>query len=292
MFLVSALNYIGISYFLQSIGFILDGTKSNITKLAVETKLPQSVSLLRHKRYNRLALHMDKFQSHKAPHRLRGTVDGIIAGGKPRQARSAGLLKGNHRSSKANTVQPRLDNFKASNGYHPIGQPKLQTHSNSGSLNRRPRRNAHGQIDMTLSPASASYKNKSKRRWLKISLRSTAAFATILILFAGVFFGNAYWKSRHVLRGGSAGAAALDSEVDPTKLKGEGDGRINILLLGKGGPGHDGPDLTDTVLIASIDPVQKQAALLSIPRDFYVKTDYGWTKINSVYANAKYAVLT
>ncbi len=65
---------------------------------------------------------------------------------------------------------------------------------------------------------------------------------------------------------------------------------MNILLLGKGGDGHTAPDLTDTILIASIDPVQKQVALLSIPRDLNVANS-GIKKINSVYADAKYAAV-
>jgi LCP family protein required for cell wall assembly len=70
-------------------------------------------------------------------------------------------------------------------------------------------------------------------------------------------------------------------------LKGEGDGRVNFLLLGRGGEGHDGADLTDTILLASIDPVNKKAALVSLPRDFWVTTPYGSSKVNAVFAYAK-----
>jgi len=87
------------------------------------------------------------------------------------------------------------------------------------------------------------------------------------------------------------GAVALNKKVDPTLLKGEGDGRVNVLVLGKGGPGHTAPDLTDTLLVASIDPIAKETALLSIPRDLWVRSDNGQSKINAVYANAKYRVL-
>jgi LCP family protein required for cell wall assembly len=70
-------------------------------------------------------------------------------------------------------------------------------------------------------------------------------------------------------------------------LKGEGDGRVNILLLGRGGEGHDGADLTDTILLASIDPVNNRTALISIPRDMWVTTPYGSSKVNAVFAYAK-----
>ena len=37
-------------------------------------------------------------------------------------------------------------------------------------------------------------------------------------------------------------------------LEGQRKDRINLLLLGQGGPGHDGPFLTDTIILASIRP--------------------------------------
>ncbi|MBU2575988.1 LCP family protein [Patescibacteria group bacterium] len=68
-------------------------------------------------------------------------------------------------------------------------------------------------------------------------------------------------------------------------IKGEEDGRINILLLGIGGENHDGGNLTDTIMIASIDQVDKKMGLLSIPRDLIVPIkDVGWQKINAAHA--------
>ena len=68
-------------------------------------------------------------------------------------------------------------------------------------------------------------------------------------------------------------------------LKGEADDRINILLLGMGGKGHDGPYLTDTIMIASIQPSTNKVSLISIPRDLLVEIPgYGWWKINNANA--------
>lgn len=67
------------------------------------------------------------------------------------------------------------------------------------------------------------------------------------------------------------------------KLQGEADDRVNILLLGYGGPGHDGPYLTDTMMVVSVKPSTKQVSLLSIPRDLVVNIPgYDYRKINSV----------
>lgn len=62
-------------------------------------------------------------------------------------------------------------------------------------------------------------------------------------------------------------------------------GRTNVLLLGIGGKGHDGPDLTDTVMLASIDKETKDVVLVSIPRDLWVPASSA--KINHVYALAQ-----
>ncbi|MBI2483713.1 LCP family protein [Candidatus Uhrbacteria bacterium] len=67
-------------------------------------------------------------------------------------------------------------------------------------------------------------------------------------------------------------------------LRGESD-RINILLIGIGGDGHEGPDLADTIMLASINPKGKNAALFSVPRDLTVPMEkYGIRKINNANA--------
>ncbi|PCI24033.1 hypothetical protein COB57_06160, partial [Candidatus Peregrinibacteria bacterium] len=65
-------------------------------------------------------------------------------------------------------------------------------------------------------------------------------------------------------------------------------GNINILLIGHGGGSHDGPNLTDSMIIASINPQQKNVMMLSIPRDFWVENKYsGGSRINEIYRNVK-----
>ncbi|MFA6098122.1 MAG: LCP family protein [Patescibacteria group bacterium] len=70
-----------------------------------------------------------------------------------------------------------------------------------------------------------------------------------------------------------------------TQFKGNTDDRINILLIGNGGPGHPGSYLADTIILASIKPSTGEVATLSIPRDLYVEIPgYGWRKINNALA--------
>lgn len=131
-------------------------------------------------------------------------------------------------------------------------------------------------------------KKPVKHHKLKIGLRVAGVLVALGILMGGGLALKLYIKSHGIFKGGSNGAAALNKNVSPTLLKGEGDGRVNILLLGRGGTGHDGADLTDTILIASIDPIAKEVALVSLPRDLWVRSSAGGqSKINAVYSLAK-----
>jgi LCP family protein required for cell wall assembly len=60
---------------------------------------------------------------------------------------------------------------------------------------------------------------------------------------------------------------------------------INILLLGIGGGTHEGPNLTDSIIFASIDPDKNKATLVSLPRDLWVP-ELG-SKINAAYADGE-----
>ena len=76
---------------------------------------------------------------------------------------------------------------------------------------------------------------------------------------------------------------------DRKTLRGEKDGRINILLLGFAGENYPGENLTDSIIIASVDPRTYQTAMLSVPRDLYVRIPdtASYTKINALYARGQ-----
>lgn len=77
----------------------------------------------------------------------------------------------------------------------------------------------------------------------------------------------------------------------PTTLKGYFDKQIpfNIAVMGYGGGNHEGAYLTDTIIVAHVDPKKKTAHLVSIPRDLWVslpttdENSSNW-KINAAYA--------
>jgi len=58
-------------------------------------------------------------------------------------------------------------------------------------------------------------------------------------------------------------------------------GRTNILVLGIGGKSHEGGDLTDTMMVVSMDSAKKTMAMISVPRDIW--SDTLKDRVNSGY---------
>jgi LCP family protein required for cell wall assembly len=139
---------------------------------------------------------------------------------------------------------------------------------------------------------------KKKNGSMRI-LRKTFFLAFSLCIFVifcfGIFF---LWKAHNIskrininpqnsnsLMEDMRSAVSSLSGTNKKQLSGEKDGRINVLLLGAAGQNNPGKNLTDTVMVMSIDCKNKKLALLSLPRDLYVSipNDDHSTKINNIY---------
>lgn len=205
--------------------------------------------------------------------------------------------------SRIGVAQPNLEGFsrQSVDGFNLAVQTPIESPARRGKAAEIVHPFEHEQ-----KTASPHIKRREKRRARKtvahapgkhpkrkLALRLSAAAAVFLLLVGGGLVLRAYLTSRGIFKGGGNSALLHDQNVDPSQLKGEGDGRVNVLVLGKGGAEqHDGPDLTDTLIVASIDPLAKEAALLSIPRDFWVRNQGGGAvKINQIYADAKQIAL-
>lgn len=73
-----------------------------------------------------------------------------------------------------------------------------------------------------------------------------------------------------------------------SSIKGQKDGRTNILLLGMGGKNHPGGYLTDTIMISSVNYQENQLGIISLPRDLWVPiAGFDHSKINSAYSHGE-----
>ncbi len=121
-----------------------------------------------------------------------------------------------------------------------------------------------------------------KKRWFKI--------LAVLIFLLAIGGAVAAWKTGSVLRKISEGGLlkSIVHNIPGVKdeLKGEKEGRINILLLGMRGENIPGGGLlADTIMVVSIKPAENKAAIISIPRDTYVTVPgtQDKQKINAVH---------
>jgi LCP family protein required for cell wall assembly len=99
----------------------------------------------------------------------------------------------------------------------------------------------------------------------------------LLILISILLTGLAVWyirstRAQHVVKG------VVSSVNDTVKSTA---GRSNILLMGIGGEGHEGADLTDSMLVASLALDKHELTLVSLPRDLWVPSLKA--KINTAY---------
>lgn len=115
-------------------------------------------------------------------------------------------------------------------------------------------------------------KNKKKKRGIGKKIILVILF---IILLAGAILGYKVYKNGGGAKGLLMTAMGHDKDTILTLDK------IYCLILGKS------QNLTDTLILASYDPKDQSAALLSIPRDTFIG-DYkssatSWDKINAVY---------
>ena len=114
-----------------------------------------------------------------------------------------------------------------------------------------------------------------------------------ILLLVGALVAGAYVAFRAFIAGGNVFQGNIFDIVQSQPLKEDENGRSNFLIFGTaeeaGGRIYDGGNLTDSIMVASVNQTTKDAYLVSIPRDLWV--DYNRTdclvgfrgKINAVY---------
>lgn len=114
----------------------------------------------------------------------------------------------------------------------------------------------------------------------KLKAKSLVLLAVGLLLVIGIlriFIVVGRTLRQNGLTPGSVARLLFDSGA-PLKVTNK---RTNILLLGAGGGAHDGSDLTDTMIVLSLNRVSHGMAFISIPRDLW--SEDLKDRINSAY---------
>ncbi len=134
---------------------------------------------------------------------------------------------------------------------------------------------------------------KSKKKKKHIARNVLIGIFSVLLIGTGAFL---LWGNDIIskLTGGRSNIfeviGALGSNVE---LKTDKNGRTNIVIYGtsgydmsgsEGDGEHDGAQLTDSIMLVSVDQKTDDVAMISLPRDLYVgKTCTSTGKVNEVY---------
>ncbi|MDQ2914770.1 MAG: LCP family protein [Chloroflexota bacterium] len=115
----------------------------------------------------------------------------------------------------------------------------------------------------------------------------------LVVFYASAYRGSAPWAglfAKVFAPLANAPLVGTASGEDPPPPAWTGTERLNVLLLGIDSRGDSSATKnTDTMIVLSLDPVNKTAAMLSIPRDVYIDRPGVFTdKINAAYAYGGY----
>lgn len=121
-----------------------------------------------------------------------------------------------------------------------------------------------------------------KRRALKY-LKIAAPFIGIVFIFSALFLFIYFIfpPYKFMAENNVSPSVVFDLILDNNSYLKTYKGRTNIAILGISGGGHEGYDLTDTIIFLSIDIENKSSAIISIPRDIWLDTLKA--RINTAY---------
>ncbi len=128
---------------------------------------------------------------------------------------------------------------------------------------------------------------RPRNKYISRLLRNLGVRGTII---AGVmlFFVTVFAVGAMVIDSGdkSPSRGGLFSSFNP--LQKDKYGHTNFLFLGVAGDAKEGGNLSDSIMIASINPNGPSASFLSLPRDLFIASEVGDRKVNEIYATARY----
>lgn len=209
-----------------------------------------------------------------------------------------GFVPRNNRRTLGNASDPSAKRIGQPHPEAAISSSSTQPLQTAGGVERR--RVSRQEVDDSLKDIDNEVIEKPRRRGLlgrrknkppksrrrKITGWIIKALIVILLIVGGWLAYNFIANTTSILKGN------IFDIFQNKPLKTDENDRTNILVFGTSGSvkdlNHDGANLTDTLMVLSIDQKKKDAYMVSLPRDLYV--DYGTAcnsgyqgKINEVY---------
>ncbi|HEY7850221.1 MAG TPA: LCP family protein [Ktedonobacterales bacterium] len=141
-----------------------------------------------------------------------------------------------------------------------------------------PARGAAGVVHRPAPPISPTKAPKRRRR--------RAVIIATLLVIAIVACGALGAFANRALAFGSAISPHSPLSTQTGYMSGVG--RVNVVVLGYGGAGHDGAYLTDSLMVMSLAPGDRATTLISVPRDLWVQIPPNsgqYSKLNTAFAD-------
>lgn len=196
--------------------------------------------------------------------RQKHSIDGFVPrrGGAP----LSGLPKS---SSSLPPVQPIATRRQIGN-LQPMTQPSeaKEPKRSGGSISRSEIDESLRHIDDPEARSSHKRKHRLSAGLVKKIIKRLILAILIIGIGIGAYVGfKALFASNNIFKGN------VFDILQAQPLKQDANGRTNVLILGtsEDDPGHEGANLTDSMMILSVDQTKKNAFMISIPRDLYVK---------------------
>ena len=141
----------------------------------------------------------------------------------------------------------------------------------------------------------AKRKNRKKKRQ-KLFIFRHKIFSFLIVPITAVALVAFIWGDSIMLKITNGQSGLFDFlrsiVLGPTELKTDENGRTNLLLFGTSGYDmagteadgvHDGAQLTDSIMVVSLDQKSKDVAMISLPRDLKTDSCTATGKINELY---------
>ncbi len=204
--------------------------------------------------------------------RKKPSIDGFVP-------RRPGSQVGERHVLNASSNAPRRKELRSEEDLqqNPLGAPRQGRVMGRSDINE-----SLSQID---DPAEQQHSRKLSRRDRKRlkrenrtkaqKIRKRVIVTAMLVIGVGLLIAGGYLAIKAFNATGNVLNGSFVDLIQNQPLKKDENGRSNFLIVGtsEDDPGHQGGNLTDSIMIMSVDQEKKNAYTFSIPRDLYV--DYG-----------------
>ncbi len=198
----------------------------------------------------------------------RNSVDGFIA------RRPASQLGGQHKHTPSVAEDETETGLAPHDSQHGLERPASYSDEQATLGSQGLRRS---DVDESLAEIDAEERDEEPKKPGRpprkpLSKKKIIKWAILALILIALGIGG-FFVYRVLSTGGSVFRGDIFGLLQQKDLKMDANGRSNVLIIGtsEDDPGHDAAYLTDSIMVLSVDQKAKNAYMMSVPRDLYIK---------------------